>query len=100
MKKHDHTAFNSEQNKGKKSQAQLKALSAYLRRNTVSRWMAAIALNIPLQSVCFAIGELRDSDSVAVAKKGRCAISGRFVEFLTTDPDKFPQSNQLILPLQ
>ena len=96
MNNHDNTAFNSEQNKGSKRTA----LRNNLRTPIVSRWMAAIALEIPLQSVCFAIGSLRDSDSVSAAKKGRFAISGRTVEFLTTNPDKFPKSNQLILPLQ
>lgn len=94
MNKHDNTAFNSEQDKGRKRQAQLKALSAYLRRHTVSRWMAAKALGIPLQNVCWAVGEFRKSDAVAVVKKGKCAISGEWVEYITTDPDKFPKSNQ------
>jgi len=59
--------------------------------------MAAKVLRIPLQTVCWEIGELRKADAVAVARKGRCAISGKWVEYLTTDPDKFPQSNQLTL---
>jgi len=94
-KKHQRpTAKELEHLKGKKRREKAKKLRAYLRKHSVSRWMAARAVRMPLQSVCWEIRELRLMDAVAVVRKGRCAISGRIVEFLTTDPDKFPKSNQ------
>jgi hypothetical protein len=62
--------------------------------------MAAQALDIPLQTVCWIVGDLRKMDAVAVVKKDRCTISGEWVEYRPTDPDKFPQSPQLKLSLQ
>lgn len=98
MSKHDSTAFEVKSKpKGNTRAAQAKRLRNYLKRHTVGRWMAAKALRIPLQTVCWIVGDLREADAVAVARKGRCAISGKWVEYLTTDPDKFPQSNQLTL---
>jgi len=96
MNNHDHTAFNSGDNKGSKRTA----LRNYLRTHTVSRWMAAEALDMPLQTVCWIVGDLRKMDAVAVVEKSHCRISGEMVEYITTDPEKFPKSNQLILPLQ
>jgi len=100
MRKHDITAFEREQSKGKKRSTQEQRLREYLRRHTVSRWMAARATRIPLQVVCWIVGDLRKMDAVAVVKKARCAISGRTVQYITTDPDKFPKSKQLQLSLQ
>lgn len=97
---HNNTAFDSEQFKGKERSTQEQRLRAYLRQKTVSRWMASVATGIPLQVVCWIVGDLRKMDAVAVVKKARCAISGRVVEYITTDPDKFPKSNQLKLSLQ
>ncbi|MCF8461272.1 MAG: hypothetical protein K9G46_11150 [Flavobacteriales bacterium] len=95
MKEHDSTAFvDSGDSKGRKRQAQRRELYAYLRKHTVSRWMAAQTLNIPLQSVCWAVGQFCKADAVAVVRKGKCAVSGEWVEYTTTDPEKFPKSNQ------
>ena len=100
MYKHDSTAFENEHSKGNNRGTQEQRLRAYLRRKTVSRWMAARATRIPLQVVCWIVGDWRKADAVAVVKKGRCAISGRGEECITIYPDKFPKSNQLTLPLE
>jgi hypothetical protein len=98
MKKHHKpTAKDLGGLKGKQRRAKEAKLRAYLQKHTVSRWMAARAVRMPLQSVCWAIGQLRLMNAVAVVNKGRCTISGRVVEFITTDPDKFPKSKQLNL---
>lgn len=102
MTEHRHTANKELEHlkDSKRREAQRRKLHAYLKRHTVSRWMAAEALGIPLQSVCWAVGQFRKADAVAVVKKGKCAISGEWVEYITTDPDKFPKSDQLKLSLQ
>lgn len=102
MNEHRHTANKELKHlKGsKKREAQARRLYAYLRKHTVGRWMAAEAVGMPLQSVCWAIRDLRNADAVAVVRKDKCAISGEWVEYLTTDPDKFPKSNQLKLSLR
>jgi hypothetical protein len=101
MSKHSTTAFEvKDKPKGNSRSAQGARLRSYLRRHTVGRWMAARATRIPLQTVCWIIGDLRKAQAVAVVRKSRCAISGQWVEYLTTDPAQFPKSNQLTLPLQ
>jgi hypothetical protein len=98
MKKHHKpTAKDLGGLKGKQRRAKTRKLRDYLSRHTVSRWMAAVAVGMPLQSVCWAVGQLRKANSVAVVRKGVCAISGEWVEYITTDPDKFPKSKQLNL---
>lgn len=92
-KTHNNTAFDSEQDKGKERSTQEQRLRAYLRQHTVSRLMAAEALGIRIQSVCYAVGRFRKADAVAVVRKGRCSISGEWVEYITTDTDKFPKAN-------
>jgi hypothetical protein len=102
MNEHRHTANKELKHlKGsKKREAQARRLYAYLRKHTVGRWMAAEAVGMPLQSVCWEVGQLRRANAVAVVRKDRCTISGEWVEYITTDPDKFPQSQQLQLSLQ
>jgi hypothetical protein len=84
-------------NKGTKSAANKKVVYNYLRHHSASRFMVAVATRIPIQTVCWLVGDLLQSNRVAVEKKGRCRISGWKVQFLTTDPAKFPKSNQLNL---
>jgi len=60
-----------------------------------SRYMIAEETGIPIQSVCRRIDHLIQLGKVAVLKKSKCAISGRWVEYLTSDPVKFPRNSQL-----
>lgn len=85
------------QDKDSKYFSQYKRLREFLKEKTTSRNMAAVYNDIPLQNVCRYVGMLRKVDGIAVVKKDRCAITKRAVEFLTTNPALFPQSNQLNL---
>lgn len=96
----DTTSKNSlfpSQDKDSKYFSQYKRLREFLKEKTTSRNMAAVYNDIPLQNVCRYVGMLRKADGIAVVKKDRCAITKREVEFLTTNPALFPQSNQLNL---
>lgn len=46
-------------------------------------------------NVCRYVRAFRQSDKIAEVKKGLCKISKHRAGFLTTNPDQFPQSNQL-----
>jgi hypothetical protein len=87
----------NKQDKDNKYIAQLKVVSEYLRQNEASRLMVAIDTGILIQNVCRHVSTLQKANSIAVIRKDICRISGRFVEFLTTDKAKFPKSEQLIL---
>lgn len=62
-----------------------------------SRFMVAIETGVPIQNVCRLVDMLRDDNNIAIAKKGCCEISHELVEFLTTNPEDFPEDNQLTL---
>jgi len=62
-----------------------------------SRFMASIETRIPIQNVCRYVDMLRDENKIAVSKKDYCKISNHLVEFLTTNPEEFPDNNQLEL---
>ena len=85
------------QRKDKNFQSQLEVVKFYLKDHDSSRYMIAVSTQIPIQNVCRHVDNLFKSDLVAIVRKGKCNISGEWVEFLTTDPDKFPISNQLSL---
>ena len=80
---------------GTKYLNQLKRVNEFLSKNSASRYMVSVYTGIPIQSVCRRVVELFDSESIAIVRKDKCKISGHWVEFLTTDPDKFPEDYQL-----
>jgi hypothetical protein len=90
------TSFPS-QDKDSKYFSQFLRIREYLKENTTSRYMAAVATDIPLQNVCRYVGMLFSDNAIAVIRKDKCAISGEWVEFLSTNPALFPKSNQLSL---
>jgi hypothetical protein len=85
------------QDKDTKYFAQLTRVNEYLKLNTASRFMVAVYTDIPIQNICRYVNMLYKCNSIAVIKKDKCRISGKFVEFLSTNPELFPKSNQLTL---
>jgi hypothetical protein len=59
--------------------------------------MLSIKYNIDRANICWYCREFRKSDKIAVAKKSICKVTKRLVNFYTTNPQAFPQSNQLKL---
>ena len=57
--------------------------------------MLSIRLNIDRANICWFCRDLRKSDKIDIARKGVCKITNRVVNFYTTNPDLFEQSNQL-----
>ena len=57
--------------------------------------MLSIRLNIDRANICWFCRDLRKSERIDIAKKGVCKITNRVVNFYTTNPDLFEQSNQL-----
>lgn len=76
---------------------QLKKVSDYWQLRTASRYMVSIATDIPIQNICRYVDMLKATNSIAVIKKDYCSISGELVEYLSTNKDIFPLSNQLEL---
>jgi predicted transcriptional regulator len=84
-------------NKDTQSASQLKKVRDHLKANTASRFMVAVDTGIPIQNVCRYVKTLADHNNVAIAKMGKCRITGEWVEFLTTDQTKFPKPTQTAL---
>jgi hypothetical protein len=76
---------------------QLKRVNEYLKTNAASRFMVAVDTGVPIQNVCRHVDMLFDNNLIAVIRKDRCRISGKIVEFLSTNELLFPKSNQLTL---
>ena len=77
--------------------SQIQIVKGYLAINTASRFMVAVDTGIPIQNVCRYVDMLKDRNAIATVRKGHCKISGELVEFLSTDPVKFPSDSQLTL---
>ena len=59
--------------------------------------MLSVKLNIDRANICWYCRDLREINQIDIAKKGVCKITKRVVNFYTTNPDFFLQSNQLKL---
>ena len=57
--------------------------------------MLSVKLNIDRANICRYCGKLRENNKIDVAKKSICKITKRVVNFYTTNPEFFMQSNQL-----
>jgi hypothetical protein len=57
--------------------------------------MLSEKLNIDRANICWFCRNLRKSNKIDIAKKGICKITKRVVNYYTTNPDLFSQSNQL-----
>ena len=73
---------------------QFRKVQRYLYRNTASRSMTAANTGVPLQNVCYYVDMLRKQNQVAILKKDECEITGKKVQFLTTNPALFPRNNK------
>lgn len=76
---------------------QLKRIELYFNDNIATRYMAAIDTGISIQNICRYVDMLRDSNLIAVVKNDYCQISGCKAEYLTTNPELFPNDNQLTI---
>ena len=101
MSNHNNTAFNSEQNKGKKYAIQEQRVFAEFFRTPQTMMQVDVKTGIMRSSICPIVERLRKRGAIASYSVGTCPITKHpKVNRWTTDPDKFPQSNQLKLPLE
>ncbi len=61
--------------------------------------MLSVRLGIDRANICWFVRQFRLSNRVGVAKKSKCAITKRIVNFYTTDPLLYANANQLKLEL-
>lgn len=75
----------------KAHKAQKKRFYNYLKRQTVSCTMASKALRIAQKCLTRYKRQLEENGNLWQVKKSKCKITGRWVWYLTTDPDKAPK---------
>lgn len=51
-------------------------------------------LNIERASICWYVKKLKESNKIAIHRKGICPISKHRAGFLTTDPNKYPDPDK------
>ncbi len=91
----DYNSF--EQVKGKNLKDQFSKVYKGFFEQPQSMKMLSVRLNIDRANICWFCRELRKSNKIDVAKKGMCKITNRVVNFYTTNPDLFYETNQLNL---
>lgn len=65
----------------------------------LSRRMLSKELDVYLCSICSDVHRLLENGRCEVYKMDYCKITGKLVEYLTTDPELFPSRDQLKLDL-
>ena len=87
-------AFNGKHNKDK-ALIQIKRVYKAFFEAPKTMLMVSNETGILRANICRYVRTFRQSDNIAEVKKDLCKISNHRAGFLTTNPDKFPQSNQL-----
>lgn len=87
-------AFNEKQNKDKALNQKKRVFKAFYSAPK-TMLMVSSETGILRANICRYVRTFRQSDKIAEVKKGLCKISNHRAGFLTTNPDQFPQSNQL-----
>lgn len=85
------------QNKDSKRQAQIKTIFAFLQNNVATASMIAEATGIPQKCITRYKRDLELSNRLWEVNQGYCQLTGHLAYYLTTDPSKAPNDNQLNL---
>lgn len=86
--------------KGKKHKTELQIFNEYLSKRIASATMVSVATGIPQKNITRHKRFLEDKDLLMEITKKPCKITGRNVQYITTDPDRFQEAqltNQLNL---
>lgn len=79
--------------------AQLKRVQAALIEAPATRRMLSVMLSIYPGTMCFIIDQLKKANRCQVVKTTNCKVSNRKAEYLTCNPEQFPDKNQQELEL-
>lgn len=83
------------QSKYKADRTQLKTIFNYLQKHTATASMVTNATGIPQKCITRYKRDLEKAGRLAEVKKSVCKYTGHKAWYLTTNPEQFPQSNQL-----
>lgn len=86
-----------EQGKNNQIKNQKKTIFQYLQKHIATGSMIAKATGIPQKSICRYKRDLELQGILSEVEKKECKFTGFRAWYLTTNPDLFPNSNQLKL---
>jgi hypothetical protein len=89
------TVFVTKQSKYTVSKTQLKTIFQYLQKHTATASMVANVTGVPQKSICRYKRDLQKRGLLCEVRKEFCELTKFRAWYLTTNPDLFPQSNQL-----
>jgi len=88
-------------NEDKHYEGQMKRVFAAFYKQPKTMLMVEVETGIMRPNICRYVSKWKKQDRIKIVSLSTCPISKHEgVQRLTTNPDKFPKSNQLILPLQ
>lgn len=88
--------FDDGQGKNKQNKTQLERVYEAFRAKPLTMLEADKRTGVMRSNICYYVEKLKAQNKIAVRKIRRCSITGYpYVQELTTNPDLFPQSNQL-----
>jgi len=79
--------------------AQLKRVQVALLEAPATRRMLSEKLSIYSGTMCFIIDQLKKANRCQVVKTTNCKVSNRKAEYLTCNPEQFPDKDQQELQL-
>lgn len=81
---------------GQGKDTQFERVYEALSKKAMTMLEAELQTGVRRESICRYVGKLKEANRIAVRKIRKCSITGYpYVQELTTNPDLFPQSNQL-----
>ncbi|MCK0130398.1 hypothetical protein MWU59_02690 [Flavobacteriaceae bacterium F08102] len=91
-----HSLKNSfgEERKGKKFEDQMKIVFKAFYDRPKTMLMVSVETGILRANICRYVAKWRKANKIDKVKTDRCIITNHEANFLTTNPDLFPKSNQ------
>lgn len=86
-----------EQGKDKLFKTQLETIFHYLQEHIATASMVSAATGVPQKNICRYKRDLEKTGQLWEIEKKECKKTGFKAWYLTTDPNKAPMNNQLIL---
>ncbi|EAP87880.1 hypothetical protein [Croceibacter atlanticus] len=100
MRNTNNNPLHKRQDKDKRFKAQLKQVYTALMAKPMTMKETDVYTGVMRENICRYIGTLREEGRIALVRKRKCTITGyNNVGEYTANPDLFPVSNQLKLPL-
>lgn len=80
--------------------SQIEQIKQYFETNTASRLTCSEFIGIRISNICWLVDMLFDSEDIQVVRKDYCSVTGELVQFLSCDPEQWPEQHTKQLTLK